>query len=60
MLNLVLQRLRHRIRDDAGLISAEYAIVCLAAVAFAGVLFRVITSEAVSTALAGVIKRALG
>ena len=59
MRNLV-RRLRHRIRDDAGLISAEYAIVCLAAVAFAGVLFRVVTSEAVLTALAGIFKRALG
>ena len=59
MRNLV-RRLRHRIRDDAGLISAEYAIVCLAAVAFGGVLLRVLTSEAVHAALAGVVKRALG
>ena len=54
------QRLRRRLREDAGLITAEYAIVCLAAVAFAGVLLRVLTSETVHTALASVMRRALG
>jgi hypothetical protein len=54
------QRLRRRLKEDAGLITAEYAIVCLAAVAFGGVLLRVLTSETVQTALASVVRRALG
>jgi hypothetical protein len=55
----------HRLRDfarghrDDGMITAEYAIGTLAAVALAGVLFKVLTSDAVRTALTGVITRAL-
>jgi esterase/lipase len=54
------QWLRRRLREDAGLISAEYAVVCLAAVAFGGVLLKVLTSETVQAALASVVRRALG
>ncbi|MEV4345945.1 DUF4244 domain-containing protein [Actinoplanes sp. NPDC049596] len=44
---------------DAGMSTAEYAVGTLAAVAFAGILFKVVTSPGVQTALGGVIERAL-
>ncbi len=44
---------------DAGMSTAEYAVGRLAAVAFAGILFKVITSQAVQQALGGVIEKAL-
>lgn len=53
-------RLSHRLRDDAGMNTAEYAVGTLAAVAFAGILLKVLTSEGVQAALASVIDRALG
>jgi hypothetical protein len=45
---------------DAGMNTAEYAVGTLAAVAFAGLLLKVLTSDGVQAALAGVIQRALG
>ncbi|GAB4046180.1 hypothetical protein GCM10028775_01050 [Catellatospora paridis] len=45
---------------DAGMNTAEYAVGTLAAVAFAGLLLKVLTSDSVQAALAGVIQRALG
>jgi hypothetical protein len=53
-------RLSHRLRDDAGMNTAEYAVGTLAAVAFAGILLKVLTSDGVQAALASVIDRALG
>jgi len=47
-----------RWRDD-GMATAEYALVTLAAVAFAGVLLKILTSESVRNALSGIITRAL-
>ena len=44
---------------DAGMTTAEYAVGTLAAVAFAGVLLKVLSSAPVQTALTGVIDRAL-
>lgn len=44
---------------DAGMNTAEYAVGTLAAVAFAGVLYKVVTSDGVSGALDAVIDRAL-
>ncbi|MFY1673642.1 DUF4244 domain-containing protein [Plantactinospora sp. WMMB334] len=55
----MLRKLRARLRDDAGMNTAEYAVGTLAAVAFAGILLKVLTSGRVQTALAGVIDRAL-
>jgi len=49
-----------RLRGDAGMNTAEYAVGTLAAVAFAGILLRVLTSDGVQAALASVIDRALG
>jgi hypothetical protein len=39
--------------------TVEYAVGTLAAVAFAGVLLKVVTSDAVRAALASIIERAL-
>lgn len=44
---------------DAGMNTAEYAVGTVAAVAFAGVLLKVLTSGTVQSALTSVIGRAL-
>ena len=44
---------------DAGMTTLEYAMGLLAAAAFAGILYKVVTSPHVSQALTGVIDRAL-
>jgi len=44
---------------DAGMNTAEYAVGTLAAVAFAGVLLKVLTSPSVQSALTAIINRAL-
>jgi len=54
-----VKRLLDRLRDDRGMNTAEYAVGTLAAVAFAGVLLKVLTSSAVQSALSGLIERAL-
>jgi hypothetical protein len=54
-----MRKLLARLRGDDGMSTAEYAIGLLAAVAFAGVLFRVLTSDAVRAALTGIVERAL-
>jgi Protein of unknown function (DUF4244) len=46
-------------RDD-GMSTAEYAIGTLAAAAFAGLLFKILTSREVEQLMLGVIHRALG
>jgi Protein of unknown function (DUF4244) len=51
-----------RLRAEAaeeGMSTAEYAVGTLATVAFAGVLYKVVTSASVMTALTAVINRAL-
>ncbi|WP_435831605.1 DUF4244 domain-containing protein [Catellatospora methionotrophica] len=53
-------RARLSVAPDAGMNTAEYAVGTLAAVAFAGLLLKVLTSDSVQAALAGVIQRALG
>lgn len=54
------RRLRSlRLRDDAGMNTAEYAVGTLAAVAFAGLLLAVLTSDTVRSALEGIVERAL-
>jgi hypothetical protein len=45
--------------DDAGMSTAEYAVGTIAAVGFAGVLFKVVTSSKVQAALSGLIEKAL-
>lgn len=44
---------------DDGMNTAEYAVGTLAAVAFAGILLKVLTSGGVTSALTAVIDRAL-
>jgi len=44
---------------DAGMTTAEYAVGTLAAVGFAGLLFKVVTSSKVQSALTDVIEKAL-
>jgi uncharacterized protein DUF4244 len=55
----VMGWLRRRLGGDAGMNTAEYAIGTLAAVAFAGLLLKVLTSPAVQRELAAIIHRAL-
>ena len=45
--------------NDDGMNTAEYAVGTLAAVAFAGVLLKVLTSPNIQQSLAGVINEAL-
>ncbi|WP_171166611.1 DUF4244 domain-containing protein [Streptomyces sp. I05A-00742] len=54
-------RLRCRTRPvgDAGMTTAEYAVGTLAACALAAVLYKVVTSGAVSAALQALIEKAL-
>ena len=52
-------RIRSRLRGDGGMNSAEYAVGTLAAVAFAGALYKVVSSPPVQAALNGLINRAL-
>lgn len=47
------------VTGDEGMATAEYAMVTLAAVAFAGLLLAVVTSDGVRTALMNLIQAAL-
>jgi hypothetical protein len=53
------RKLLSRLHGDAGMNTAEYAVGTLAAVAFAGLLLKVVTSDTVRAALAAIIQRAL-
>ncbi|HEU5155999.1 MAG TPA: DUF4244 domain-containing protein [Streptosporangiaceae bacterium] len=50
--------LRGRRRDE-GMSTAEYAVGTVAAAAFAGLLFKIVTSPEVRTLLSGIIRKAL-
>ncbi|MEO3785345.1 DUF4244 domain-containing protein [Actinocorallia sp. B10E7] len=50
---------RPRKRHDAGMATAEYAVATVAAAAFAGLLFKIVTSDEVRTLVTGIINRAL-
>jgi hypothetical protein len=54
-----LARVRRDLRRDDGMNTAEYAVGTIAAVAFAALLLRVLTSESVQNALTAIIQRAL-
>jgi hypothetical protein len=47
-------------RRDAGMVTSEYAMGIVAAVAFAVVLYKVVTSGQVDAELQNIVKRALG
>jgi hypothetical protein len=55
----MLRKLRTTYRRDDGMTTAEYAVGLIAAVAFAGILYKVVTSGTVLTALTSIVKRAL-
>jgi hypothetical protein len=44
---------------DKGMSTAEYAVGTIAAAAFAGLLFKIVTSDEVRALLLGIIQRAL-
>lgn len=54
-----LRRLRGRVAEDRGSATAEYAVVILAAVAFAGVLVAVMRSGEVQSILTELVRGAL-
>ena len=54
-----MRRVLRRLRDDSGMATAEYAVATVAAVAFAVVLYKIVTSGAVMTALSRIIRTAL-
>lgn len=57
-LKLLFQR-RMAFGPEAGMSTAEYAVGTLAAVAFAGLLLKVVTSPGVQSALSAIITKAL-
>jgi hypothetical protein len=60
VLSLLIVGRRQRARDnDAGMSTAEYAVGTVAAVAFAVVLYKVVRSDAVSSALSSIVTSAL-
>lgn len=54
-----MRKLREIWRREDGMTTAEYAVGLIAAVAFAGVLYKVVTSGTVVAALTTIVKRAL-
>ncbi|WP_053914564.1 DUF4244 domain-containing protein [Streptomyces sp. SCSIO 75703] len=58
-LRALVIKVRTARRRDAGMVTSEYAMGIVAAVAFAVVLYKVVTSGAVSTELQRIVKQAL-
>ncbi|PZG75314.1 DUF4244 domain-containing protein [Streptomyces sp. NTH33] len=54
-----LRALVRRMRGDAGMVTSEYAMGIIAAVAFAVLLYEVVTSGQVKAELQNIVKRAL-
>lgn len=54
-----VRRVRVRVRGDGGMVTSEYAVGVVAAVAFATVLYKLATSQAVSAQLQALLNRAL-
>lgn len=54
-----IRALLRRWQEDDGMNTAEYAVGTLAAVAFAGILLKVLTSDRVQAALTALVERAL-
>lgn len=53
-------RARAALRDDRGAVTAEYAIVIMAAVAFAGLLVAIMRSGEIRALLVDLVQNALG
>jgi Protein of unknown function (DUF4244) len=47
------------VADESGMSTVEYAIGTIAAAAFAGILYTVVTGDSIVTALTNIIARAL-
>ncbi len=58
-MRLIVSRLRRLREEDAGTSTVEYAIGTLAAAAFGALLYTIVTGDAVTRALTGLIERAL-
>lgn len=61
-MRFLLQNFRRRFSGrstDRGMSTAEYAVGTVAACAFGAVLYKVVTSAAVRSALSGLVERAL-
>ena len=56
---LCARRTRELIADEAGAVTAEYALVIMAAVAFAGLLIVILRSEEVRAILLSLVQNAL-
>lgn len=56
----LIARLRDELRDDRGAVTAEYAVVIMGAVAFAGVLVAILRSSEIRAFLLDMVQRALG
>ncbi len=54
-----MRQVWNRLRDDAGAATAEYAIVIMAAVGFAGLLVVILRSGEVQAILTDLVQRAL-
>ncbi|MEU8890374.1 DUF4244 domain-containing protein [Streptomyces sp. NPDC048442] len=52
-------RVQGRLAGDSGMTTSEYAVGTIAACAFAAVLYKVVSSGAVSAALQSAVERAL-
>ena len=57
----LIKRIARRVRAtiDAGMSTAEYAVGTVAAVAFAVVLYKIVRSPEVSSALSSIVQKAL-
>ena len=53
----MMRRLRELCRRDDGMTTAEYAVGLITAVAFAGILYKVVTSGTVTAALTTIVQR---
>lgn len=52
-------RARQQLRDEGGMTTAEYAVGTVAACGFAGVLYKLLTSDGVRGMLKDILERAL-
>ncbi len=52
--------LREQLADDSGAVTAEYAVVIIAGIAFAGLLVAIIRSDEIRQMLVGLVQNALG
>ena len=56
-----MTRLRtRRLRGEAGMVTAEYAVGTVAACGFGGVLYKLLTNQSVLKLLTDVVRKALG